>query len=235
MVTLGAMLTSPFASLTSPSLGHEAAWDALTDIDRLLRRDGLPDAAVASGIRHILADRLPPLSSPLEWPPGRLWPGATPADAAGYISGLLKWHPGPATALFAQIAGGAVTIEVAWAADRWLEAGDDYGPLEAPPGTPVYERGGRLSAGKVSAADTRLLLIPDRIPPDAMKAIRSGRPAGEVLETYGMRRGRRDVIVSRAEATVDASAVLYLADTPIGASGEHVPAVFCRHVAALAC
>jgi len=209
-----------------------AMWDALTDISRLLERDGLPDSAALSGVRHILQDRLPPMSSPHDWPPARLAPGSTAADAAGMIAGLLAWNPGPATALFTALAGTPVTIRVTGSADLRLAA-TEAADLDASPGDDVWERDGMMMAGDVPVARTRLLLVPFRVPSGAMEAIVAGRPAGEVLAPYGMRRGRREVSVSRADATVDASAVLSLGDLPVGCAWEHVTERMCAHVAAV--
>jgi hypothetical protein len=41
------------------------------------------------------------------------------------------------------------------------------------------------------------------------------------------------VCLSRADATVDASAVLSLGDLPVGTAEEHVTEQFCRHVVSL--
>jgi hypothetical protein len=208
-----------------------AMWDALTDISQLLAEEGLPDSAVRSGVRHILEDRLPPLSMALDWPPARLAPGSTPADAAGMISGLIGWHEGPATALFTQLAGAPVSIEVTRCAHRAVDP-DEAGILKTPPGIRVYERWGVMTAGTLTVASTRLVLVPSRLPGEAWAAIQAGQPAGEALEPYGMRRDRRRVCLSRLEATVDASAVLYVG-RPVGLAEEHVSAEMCAHVAAV--
>lgn len=216
---------------TSDLVTMFAMWDALTDISELLNHEGLPDAAVRSGVRHILEDRLPPLSVALDWPPARLAPGSTAADAAGMISGLLGWHEGPATALFTQLAGAPVSIEVTRCAHREID-GDEAALLKAPPGIRVYERSGVMTAGALTVARTRLILVPSRLPGEAWAAIQDGQPAGEALEPYGMRRDRRRVCLSRLEATVDASAVLYVG-RPVGLAEEHVTEGFARHVASV--
>ena len=212
-----------------------AMWDALLDISRLLRQDGLPDAAKVSGVGHILADRLPPLTSPPDLTPGRLPPGSTAADAAGYIFSILAWHPGPATAMFSRLAGDQpITLEDVTTADLKL-AQTEAGDLAARPGMWSWERCALMKAGCVPVARTRLALLPERLPPEAWEAITSGKPAGEVLGPYGMRRGRRRVCVSRTESAVDASAVLSIGDLPVGTAAEHVTPNYCAYVAALAC
>ena len=225
-------MESALKSLTASDLGtFFAMWDALNDIDRLLNKEGLPDSAVRSGVRHILEDRLPPLSIALDWPPARLAPGSTPSDAAGMISGLLGWHEGPATGLLSQLAGSPVTIEVIRCAHREID-GDEAAVLKAPPGIRVYERAGIMTAGALTVASTRLVLVPSRLPGEAWAAIQGGRPAGEALEPYGMRRDRRRVCLSRLDATVDASATISLGSLPVGMAGERVTPEFCAHVAA---
>ena len=233
------MHTAPFATLSSPALMPAfTALDALTDIDRLLRQDGLPDTAVRSGVRHILDDRLPPLSSPQEWPPAACLIAAmrTPADAAGMIAGHLIWDAGPATALFRRLARAPVAVSDPDPWERKL-SDEEAADLAASAGTSAWGRDGQMTArtgaAPVTVAVTSLLLIPDRIPPEAMAAIRGGQAAGDVLEPYGMRRVRRRVTPDRAEATVDASAVLVLGDVPVGTAAEHVTRAFCAYVAAL--
>ena len=225
---------SVLQDLTTPGLvSLYSMWDALLDIDRLLRQDGLPDAAVRSGIRHILAERLPPLSSPPDLTPGRLPPGSTPADAAGYIYGILAWHTGPATTVFSRLAGNVpITLGHVATADLRLAA-TEADDLRARPGMWAWERGAVMKAGTIPVAHTRLLLLPERLPGEAWEAITSGKPAGEILGPYGMRRGRRRVCVSRAEAAVDASAVLSIGELPVGTAAEHVTPEFCAHIAGL--
>jgi hypothetical protein len=234
MITFSLMHTAPFADLTSPALMPAfTALDALTDIDRLLRQEGLPDVAVRSGVRHILDDRLPPLSSPLEWPPAACLIAAmrTPADAAGMIAGHLAWDTGPATALFRRLARAPVEVASPEPWERKL-TDDEAADLAASTGTPAWGRDGEMT-GPVTVAATSLLLIPDRIPPEAMAAIRGGQAAGDALEPYGMRRVRRRVTPDRSQATVDASAVLVLGDVPVGTASEHVTRAFCDYVAHL--
>lgn len=227
-------MQSSLTDLSAPgSVTTFAMRDALRDIDRLLSHAGLPCEAVLSGIRGILAERLPPMHSPEDWPPARLMTGSAPGDAAGMIGGILAWNPGPATAMLSALARHPVTIDAGPFARRGL-TGAEAPVLAAEPGTPALEREGVMSAGDLPAARTRLLLLPSRLPADALDLIGDGHPAGEVLAPFGMRRGRRRVCVSRAEATVQASAVLSLGDLPVGAAEENITAELCAHVAALA-
>lgn len=226
------MQSSALRDLTTPDMAYLGLLhEVIADI-RYLDRPGTSDEAFRSGVRHAIDERIPPGPGPLDWPPARLAPGSTPADAAGLISGILAWHSGPATLVLGRLAGAPVAIEVTRAAHRELSAAE-AATLKAGPGTRVYERDGRMAAGSVLVARTRLLLIRARIPGGAWEAIQEGQPAGEVLAPYGMRRGRRKVSLSRSAATVDASAVLSLGDLPIGMAEERVTRSFCEHVALL--
>ena len=225
---------SVLQDLTTPGLATVyAMWDALLDIGRLLQQDGIPDAAKVSGVSHILTDRLPPLTSPPDLALSPLPPGSTAADAAGYIYGILSWDPRPATAVFSRLGGEPVTLQDVRTADLRL-APTEAGDLAARPGTWSWERCALMKAGCVPVAHTRLTLLPERLPGEAWEAITAGKPAGEVLEPYGMRRGKRRVCVSRTESAVDASATLTIGDLPVGTAAEHVTPVFCAYVAARA-
>lgn len=225
------MQHSVLSALATPDLVYLGLLAGVIEDIRHLDRDDLPDAAFRSGVLRAIDERLPPDVGPLDWPPARLAPGSTAADAAGMISGLLGWHEGPATALLSQLAGAPVTIEVTGACHRDL-ADDEAGVLKAEPGTRAYERTGIMTAGTLTVARTRLVLVPSRLPGEAWAAIQEGQPAGEALESYGMRRDRRRVCLSRLEATVDASAVLYVG-RPVGLAEEHVTEGFARHVASV--
>ena len=225
------MKSSVLSALATPDLVYLGLLAGVIEDIRHLNRDDLPDAAFRSGVLRAIDERLPPDVGPLDWPPARLAPGSTAADAAGMISGLLGWHEGPATALFTQLAGSPVTIEVTRCAHRAI-TGEEAGVLKAAAGTRVYEREGLMAAGTLTVASTRLVLVPSRLPGEAWAAIQGGQPAGEALEPYGMRRDRRRVCLSRLDATVDASATISLGNLPVGMAGERVTPEFCAHVAA---
>src|SRR5208282_4076497 len=182
-----------------------------------------------SGVRSAIAERLPPLAG-LDWPPCRLAPGSTPADAAGMIAAVMLRNAGPATALLARLARAPVAVEVTRAAHRKLSDGE-AALFGARGGTRAYEREGALTAGNLTVAATRLVLVPERLPGEAWAAIRAGEPAGAALGPYGMHRIDRKVCLSRPDATVDASASLSFGDRLVGSAEEHVTAGFCRHVA----
>jgi len=219
--------------LATPDLVHlSLLFEVIADI-RQLDRPALPDAAFRSGVRHAIEERLPPLPGPLDWPAAQLPPGSTPADAAGYIYGQLAWNTGPATAVLARLARAPVTIEVTRCAARRLTA-DEAAAMDAGEDSRCYEREGLMTAGRVTVARVRLLIVQSRIPAAALEAILSGKPAGEVLEPYGMARDRCRAGVSRENATVDTSAILRLGSLTAGQAEEHIGRQFCEHVAALA-
>jgi len=221
-------------ALATPDLAHLGLLaEVIADI-RTLDRDGLPDAAFRSGVRSAIDERLPPAPGDLDdWPPGYLLPGSTPADAAGLVGGLLAWNSGPAARLLSGLSGCPVTIGVDRCACRRLTA-DEATALDADPAARAYEREGTMTAAGITVARTRLLLLQDRIPIAAWEDILAGGVAGDVLAPYGMSRGRRRAVVSRADAAVDASAVLKLGSLRVGSAWEHIPAAFCEHLARMA-
>jgi hypothetical protein len=226
------MLSSALKDLTTPGMAQLGLlFEVVADIRRL-DRPGTSDAAFRSGVRSAIAERLPPVPD-IAWPPVRLAPGADAADAAAAIAALLARHAGPATPLLARLAGGPVAVETAAAAHRALTAGE-AALLDARHGTRAYEREGEMTAGELAVAQTRLVLIPDRLPAAAWEQIQDGQPAGDALGPYGMRRIDRKTCLSRAAALVDASAVLCLGDVLIGTAAEHITPGFCGHVAAMA-
>lgn len=225
------------SALTAPA-PPDVTWlgllhEVVADIRRL-DSPGTNDAAFRSGTLHAIAQRLPPPPMPLDWVPSRLAPGATGADAAGMIYGHLAWHPGSATALFTRLTRPVpITITVICAAHRPLDE-EEAGDLHAEAGARAYDRESEMTAGGVTVAWTRLILVRDRIPPAAWEAIQGGQPAGAVLAPYGMRRTRRDATLDRDTPAVAAAADLMLGDLPVGTAAEYVTPEFCEHAARLA-
>ena len=215
------MQTTALKDLTTPGMAQLGLlFEVIADIRRL-DRPGVNDAAFRSGVRSAIAERLPPLPDSAAWPLAGLAPGSTAADVAFAVSAVLLRNSGPVTPLFTQLARRPVTIE----ASPFTEAEFD--------GTAACQRSGTMTAGTLTVAATRLVLIPERLPGVAWGAIQAGEPAGAALGPYGMHRTSRKVRVSRADATVDASAVLSLGDTPVGTAEERVTGAFCSHVALL--
>jgi hypothetical protein len=220
-------------ALVTPDLAHLGLLAEVVADIRQLDGTAANDAAFRSGARQAIDERLPPPPVPLEWPAGHLLPGSTPADAAGLVGGLLAWNSGPAARLLSGLSGCPVTIGVDRCACRCLTA-DEATALDADPAARAYERDGTMTAAGIAVARTWLLILQDRIPGAAWEEILSGKPAGEALKPYGMARDRRRAHVSRADATVDASAVLKLGTLPIGVAEEHVTAEFTAHLARMA-
>jgi hypothetical protein len=207
--------------------------DAIALIADLLASPS-PDQAKLSAIGQVIAERLPPPAVSLHWPPARLAPGSTWGEAAGQIAAHLSWNAGqPASCLLAEFAG--TTLVPAFSEPVMAKVDDDDTArlLDAAAGDQLYERTGAFYAGRAVVAYTRLVLLSDRLPGEAWAAIWDGRPCGEVLHPYGMRRR------CRAEATggdpaVVSSAVLSIGGRPVGLSAEHIPAAFCQRLARLA-
>lgn len=221
-------------ALATPDLTHLGLLaEVIADIRRLDASAG-EDEAFRSGVRQAITERLPPAPGPpVDWPAGYLLPGSTAADAAGMIGALLEWNDGPATRILAALAGAPVTIAVDRCACRELR-GTEAAAFSADPEARCYEREGIMQAGGMSIAIVRLLILQDRIPGEAWEAILCGHPAGEALEPYGMTRDRREATVSRADATVTASATLKLGTRAVGRAEEFITRGFCEHVAGLA-
>ena len=224
------MQTTALKDLTTPGLAQLGLfWEVIADIKRA-DRPGTSNEAFRSAVRSAIAERLPPLDG--DWQLPRLAPGSTAADAAGMIAAVMLSNAGPATILLARLARAPITVEVTRAAHRALTPGE-AALFAARAGVRAYEREGTMTAGEVTVAATRLVLIPERLPGVAWGAIQDGQPAGAALGPFGMHRIDRKVRLSRLDATVDASAVLVLGDTAIGTAEEHVTAQMCAHAAAV--
>jgi hypothetical protein len=201
--------------------------DAVDTIRALLARPGLNEAALRSGIRQVIAERLPVPDD------GWIRPGSTWGEIAVMIAGRLRSRPGPATTLFAQLAGEPVRVQAGEPGDTTLDEGLAAG-LDAAPGTPCWHRDGRLTAplAGVTVAVTQLDLIPARIPPAAMARIRGGEPCGPVLAGFGMRREAREADPTGGDPAVEAMAKLRIGEITVGRAAEKVPLAFCQMVAA---
>ena len=207
--------------LTTPGMAQLGLFfEVIADIRRL-DRVGTNDAAFRSGVRSAIAERLPLAPDSAAWPLAGLAPGSTAADVAFAVSAVLLRNSGPVTPLFTRLARRPVTIETS----PFTEAEFD--------GTAACQRSGTMTTGSLTVAATRLVLIPERLPDVAWGAIQAGEPAGAVLGPYGMHRIDRKAFPSRADATVDISAVLALGDMPVGMAEERVTRQFCEHVARL--
>ena len=216
---------APLRSAPAPLtlLGEYAA--AVDDILALLARPGMNEAALRSGIRLIVAERLP---APDDW----VRPGSTWGEVAVMIADRLRNRPGPATCLLSELAGEPVRVQAGEPGDTTLDEGQ-AAVLGADPGTPCWHRDGRLAVPRhdLTAAFTELDLLPDLVPPEAMGRIRGGEPCGPVLAEYGMRRGNREAGTTGGDPAVEATALLLIGEVTVGRAAEKVPLEFCQRVA----
>ena len=222
MLTRSALPSLQSGDLTL--LGDYAA--AVDDILALIARPGLPAAALRSGIRHVITERLPVPDD------GWIRPGSTPGEVAVMIADRLRTQPGAATCLFSRLAGEPVRVRAGEPGDTTLDEGLAAG-LDAAPGTRCWHRDGELDApvAGVTAAVTQLDLIPGRIPPGAMERIRNGESCGRVLAEFGMRREAREAEPTGRDPAVEASAKLRIGEVTVGRAAEKVPVSFCQLVA----
>ena len=199
---------------------------AVDDILALLARPGLNEAALRSGIRQVIGDRFPAPDD--DW----IRPGSTCGEVAVMIADRLRSRPGPATTLFAKLAGEPVQVIAGDPLETAL--GEEAGAgLDAEPGTPCWHRDGRLAVPRkdLVVAVTELDLLPSLIPPEAMERIRGGEPCGPVLVEFGMRRGSREAGTTGGDPAVTATAKLRIGEVTVGRAAEKVPRAFCERVA----
>jgi hypothetical protein len=222
------VMRSGLAQLQSPDLtllGDYA--DTVDAIRALLDERGIGEPALRSGIRDIINDGALPAPDD-----GWIRPGSTWGEVAVMIADRLRSRTGPATTLFAELAGEPVRTQFGQPSDTTLDEGL-AAELGADPGTPCWHRDGVFDIPRhgLLAARTELDLIPARIPPEAMARIRGGEPCGPVLAEYGMRREAREAEPAGGDPAVEATALLRLREMTVGRAAEFVSAAFCRHVA----
>jgi hypothetical protein len=222
---------------TGPALG-ELLCGLITDIRLILVHPDLGNAAKLGAITHTV-DQLAP-------PPG-LDPGAAPAAAA--LAALLARGTSPATALFEELAGEQIRIDLAGCADRPLTATECI-ELQTRPGEQGHHRTGRLCAvgSGLVAAEVSALVVADRIPAAARLALGipgpedpapppSSLPFGKVLAGFGVIREPLGARMVRAAGTdpagrvsVESSARMWLNGLPVALARERVTAEFCQQV-----
>jgi hypothetical protein len=221
---------------TGPALG-DLLCGLIRDIRLILIHPDLGNAAKLGAITQTV-DQLAP-------PPG-LEAGAAPAAAS--VAALLARGTGPATALFEELAGEEIRIQLDGCADRPLTAAECI-ELRTSPGTHGYHRTGRLcTAGSgLVAAEVFSLVIPDRLPAAACRALgipgpddpappSSGIPLGTVLAALGVHREPlgarmlRDARDPGSRVSVESSARMWLDGVPVALASERVTADFCQQV-----
>jgi hypothetical protein len=208
----------------------------IRDIRLILEHPDLGNAAKLGAITQTV-DQLTP-------PPG---PQASAASAAASVAALLARGTGPATALFEELAGEQLCIELAGRADRTLSASECL-ELRASPGTHGHHRTGTLrtvGSGLV-AAEVSSVVVPGRLPPSALRALGipgpddpaplpSAVPLGKVLaglgvyrEPLGARLLRDSTRVPGSRACVESSARMWVDGAPVALASERVTAEFCQ-------
>lgn len=208
------------------------------DIRQILAHPDLGNAAKLARVTKTI-DQLAP-------PPDL---AANGAQTATLIAELLARNTGPATVLFEELAAEQIRIDLTGRADRHLTEPEC---LELQVGLGAY---GHLRTGTLRTGDSGLvaaavhsLVVPSRLPAAARRALGipeadeptpppSGLPLGKVLASLGVRReplGARlmqdGTGISGNRVSVQSSARLWLADTPVALAGERVTAEFCQRV-----
>jgi hypothetical protein len=178
---------------------------------------------------------------------------AESAEIAASVVTRLARGTGPATALFEELAGEPVRIDLTGNAYRLLIPAECL-ELGISAGAYGYQRNGTLrtvNSGLV-AAEVSSVVVPDRLPPAARRALSmpgpddpapapsaspSAIPLGTVLVGLGVRReplsarltcgitsesGRRTLVESRAR--------MWLGDEPVALASERVTTEFCQWV-----
>lgn len=220
---------------TEPALGALLC-GLIRDIRLVLVHPDLGNVAKLRAITQAV-DQLAP-------PPG---PEAGAASAAALVAALLARGTGTATALFEQLAGEQIHIELTGCADRPLTSTECL-ELHTSPGAQGHQRTGTLrtvNSGLV-VAEVSSLVVPDRLPVEARTALGipspgdpaplpSGIPLGRVLAGFGVHReplGARMVRDSTgipgSRASVESSARMWLDGAPVALASERVTAELCH-------
>ena len=164
------------------------------------------------------------------------------------MAALLARGTGPATALFEELAGERIRIELAGRADRPLTAAECL-ELHTSPGAYGHQRTGTLrtvTSGMV-AAEVSSVVVSGRLPAAARRALGipgqddpapqlSDIPLGTVLAGLGVHReplGAR-MVCDGTSIAVESSARMWLDDVPVALAGERVTAAFCGLARSLA-
>src|ERR1700722_18522031 len=220
---------------TEPALS-DLLCGLIRDIQLILVHPDLGSAAKLGAITQTV-DQLAP-------PPG---PQANAVPAAVSVAALLAGGTSTATALFEELAGEQIRIELTGRADRPLTAAECL-ELRASPGTHGHQRTGTLrtvSSGLV-AAEVSSVVVPGRLPPSALSALGipgpgdpaplpSAIPLGKVLaglgvhrEPLGARMVRDSIYAPGSGVRVESSARMWLDGAPVALASERVTAEFCQ-------
>jgi hypothetical protein len=208
----------------------------IRDIRLILVHPDLANAAKLLAITQAVDQMAPPPGSQ-----------ATSAQAAASVVARLARGTRPATTLFEELVGEPVRIDLTCTSDRVLTMTECL-ELQVGPGGHGHQRIGTLCAvnSGLVAAEVSSLVIPDRLPADARRALGipgpddpapppSTIPLGTVLAGLGVRREPLGVrLVSGAASlsgsriVVEASARMWLAGTPVALASERVTSDLCQ-------
>jgi hypothetical protein len=225
---------------TQPAL-PELVCGLIRDIRLILVHPDLANAMKLAAITQAVDQMAPP--------PG---PGASGAQAAASVVALLSRGTGPATALFEELAGEPIRIELTAASSRPLTTAECL-ELSMPPGTLGWQRNGTLRTVRsgLVAAEVSSLVVPERLPASACRALGipcpddpapppSATPLGTVLADLGDSAGplRRESLGARlaggattasgSRVRIESSARMWLADVPVALASERVTTEFCQ-------
>jgi hypothetical protein len=220
---------------TEPALS-DLLCGLIRDIRLILVHPDLGNAAKLGEITQTV-DQLAP-------PPG---PRTSAAPAAAAVAALLARGTGTATALFEELSGEQICIELTGRADRMLTTAECH-ELRASPGTYGHARTGALrtvNSGQV-AAEVTSLIVPARLPASALRALGiagpddpaplpSATPLGTVLASLGVQREplgarllRDSIRIPGSHLLVESSARMWVGGVPVALASERVSAEFCQ-------
>lgn len=161
----------------------------------------------------------------------------TSADGlASLLAIVLAVSERPVTLLLEELARIEIRLEVLSRTDRELTAYEHH-RLDAGPITSAHYRAELLrTRGGIVAAETELIILPQRLPAGARAALADTRfPLGEILARLGTRRLARRALCRGScqdsagkDVAVESLAVLAIGDTKVGITTERITGAFCR-------
>jgi chorismate-pyruvate lyase len=190
----------------------------------------------AGASRHLVRRVITPVTaSTVSRPPGMC--DGTPADGmASLLATVLAVSERPVTLLLEELAEIEIRFDVLSRTNRELTA-SEHRRLDADPATVAHHRAELLrTRGGIVAAETGLVVLPQRLPAGARAALADTRiPLGEILAQFGARRLDRRALCRGAcqdsagkEVAVESLAVLAIGDTKVGITTERITGAFCR-------
>jgi hypothetical protein len=155
---------------------------------------------------------------------------------ASLLAAVLAVSERPVTLLLEDLAHIEICFEMLSRTDRELTA-SEHRRLDADPITSAHHRAELLrTTGGIVAAETGLLILPQRLPAGARAALAGTRiPADEILVQFGARRLERRALCrggcqdsAGKDVAVESLAVLVIGDTKVGITTERITGTFCR-------